>query len=196
MSRPQSSPLPEGDVLIHCGDWSSHSSSHSEGLSFDAWLASQPHQHILIVRGNHDPPNATFPLSGAIYATRPQKCEVRGVTFDLVPYFHRGRLGSFKPTAQILVSHEPPHNVLDRCIGGKRAGTHCLRRAVERAAWSPYVWLCGHIHEAAGAERVRFGKGARATVCVNGCNANPGLAKKLVLGPLVINLQANQTVMG
>ena len=93
------------------------------------------------------------------------------------------------PVGDVLVSHEPPRNVLDRCTGGKRAGSGCLRTAVERATTSPRLWLCGHIHEAAGAERVRFGRGARATVCVNAANANPGLAKRLVLGPIVIDLE-------
>ena len=93
------------------------------------------------------------------------------------------------PTGDVLISHEPPSGVLDRCIGGKRAGSRCLRSAVERAVAAPRLWLCGHIHEGAGAERVRFGKGATATVCVNAANANPGLAKRLVLGPLVVELE-------
>ena len=50
------------------------------------------------------------------------------------------------------------------------------------------MWLCGHIHEASGAERVRFGRGAAATVVVNAANANPGLAKRLVLGPVVVDV--------
>ena len=36
--------------------------------------------------------------------------------------------------------------------------------------------------------RVRFGKRAPATVCVNAANANPGLARRLVLGALLVDL--------
>ncbi|KAL1520102.1 hypothetical protein AB1Y20_023575 [Prymnesium parvum] len=185
-------PLPHGDVLVHCGDWSSHGDAEQVAAAarrFDAWLAAQPHTTILVLRGNHDPPSAEFPLSGAVYATTPTRVEVGELDFDLVPYFHQGRLGRFVPTADVLVTHEPPHGILDRCIGGKRVGSPCLRRAVRQSRAPPRLWLFGHIHEAAGAEVARFGRDAQATACVNACNANPGLAKRLVVGPLVVDLQ-------
>ena len=60
----------------------------------------------------------------------------------------------------------------------------------------PRLWLCGHIHEAAGAaERVRFGGGRRggrgavpSTMVVNAANANDGYASRLVTLPTVIDL--------
>lgn len=183
--------LPPGDVLIHCGDWCGHGSAEAisaSALQLDEWLASQPHEHKVVVRGNHDPPTATFPRSDALYATEVMSVELAGVTFALAPYFLPGRLRGRLPAADVLVSHVPPRGVLDLCTSGDRAGSDCLRRAVERATEKPRVWLCGHIHEASGAERVRFGRGAAATVVVNAANANPGLAKRLVLGPVVVDV--------
>ena len=72
-----------------------------------------------------------------------------------------------------------------------------LRGAVERASGRPRLWLCGHIHESSGAELTRFRsrRGGRdaGTVCstlvANAANANPGLAKRLVSGPMRIELR-------
>ena len=92
--------LPEGDVLVHCGDWSHHGTPErvrAAQAELDTWLAAQPHKHKLIVRGNHDSVDATFPLSRAVYATTPMRIELDGVTFSLVPYFHPGRLGRHVP---------------------------------------------------------------------------------------------------
>jgi len=46
-------PLPDGDVLIHCGDFTNHGSL-AEVLDFAEWFASQPHPRKLCVPGNHD----------------------------------------------------------------------------------------------------------------------------------------------
>ena len=51
--------LPDGDVLIHCGDVLLNSrSADAESLAsiteFNSWLADQTHLHKLVVAGNHD----------------------------------------------------------------------------------------------------------------------------------------------
>lgn len=45
--------LPEGDVLIHAGDFSSTGLKH-ECEDFFEWFASQPHKHKILIAGNHD----------------------------------------------------------------------------------------------------------------------------------------------
>ena len=84
--------LPEGDVLIHCGDfapgpiWPNGESVRPDEAQarFDSWLAVQPHPLKVVVRGNHDPRHALFPRSGAVYATSPRalELEVRGPNAD------------------------------------------------------------------------------------------------------------------
>ena len=108
--------LPAGDVLLHCGDFAkdgSAGSRHEALRRFDAWLAEQPHELKLVVRGNHDPRHVTFPLSGALYASSPTSMEFRSVMFHLVP-FTRGRLRAPIPACDILATHSPPLNVLDK----------------------------------------------------------------------------------
>eukprot|EP00933_Yihiella_yeosuensis_P071284 TRINITY_DN79492_c0_g1_i1.p1 TRINITY_DN79492_c0_g1~~TRINITY_DN79492_c0_g1_i1.p1 ORF type:complete len:334 (-),score=36.19 TRINITY_DN79492_c0_g1_i1:43-1044(-) len=46
-------PIPDGDVLVHCGDFTSHGSLE-EVKRFADWFGSQPHSTKLLVPGNHD----------------------------------------------------------------------------------------------------------------------------------------------
>ena len=222
LSPGTTSTLPAGDVLVHCGDFSRDGGGRaSSAVRFDEWLATQPHPHKLVVRGNHDRASSTFGVSGAYYASA--KCRtttVYGLTFGLVPYSRHPL--STVPECDILVTHEPPRQVRDLCRRGYCVGSESLRYAVEASAKKPRLWLCGHIHEGRGAERVRFrsrqrqrgptvcskqdgnvakwrgaaaeehsvppGRWVGETVVVNAANANDGLAKRLVCGPIVIDL--------
>lgn len=46
-------PLPDGDVLIHCGDFS-NIGEKAQVIDFVEWLNSQPHKHKIFIAGNHD----------------------------------------------------------------------------------------------------------------------------------------------
>lgn len=45
--------LPDGDVLIHCGDFSSHGTPNETHRFLD-WFEAQPHQYKILIAGNHD----------------------------------------------------------------------------------------------------------------------------------------------
>ena len=45
--------VPEGDVLVHAGDFSSFGQS-IEISQFARWLKEQPHKHKLFIWGNHE----------------------------------------------------------------------------------------------------------------------------------------------
>ena len=45
--------LPDGDVLIHSGDFSQYG-INLETQAFLDWFASQPHRHKILIGGNHD----------------------------------------------------------------------------------------------------------------------------------------------
>jgi hypothetical protein len=155
----------------------------------DEWLSRLEAPTKLVLRGNHDPPVAAFPLSGATYVTSVSQFEAAGLSFTLVPYC-KGPLRGKLPPSDVLVSHVPPKRVLDRATGGEEAGDDSLRTAVRRATRKPRLWLFGHIHEGAGAARVRFGTRADpATVLVNAANANPGIARRLIQGPVMIEVE-------
>lgn len=52
-SQHHSLKIPDGDVLIHCGDFTNHG-SFAEVQSFAKWFLAQPHKHKVLVPGNHD----------------------------------------------------------------------------------------------------------------------------------------------
>ena len=45
--------LPEGDMLIHAGDWT-YKGAAPKVDNFLAWFAGQPHKHKLFLAGNHE----------------------------------------------------------------------------------------------------------------------------------------------
>ena len=46
--------IPEGDVLIHAGDFMWSGRNYEEIIDFDVWLGSLPHKHKIVIAGNHD----------------------------------------------------------------------------------------------------------------------------------------------
>ena len=45
--------LPQGDVLIHAGDWTG-TGTKKQVTDFIDWFASQPHPHKILIAGNHE----------------------------------------------------------------------------------------------------------------------------------------------
>lgn len=65
---------------------------------------------------------------------------------------HLDRLAAQIDSRTIMVAHPPPWGIRDRVAGRWHAGSRGLRRLVEKV--SPAVLICGHIHEAAGIEKL------------------------------------------
>ena len=45
--------LPEGDVLIHAGDWTG-TGTQKQVIDFIRWFSDQPHKHKILIAGNHE----------------------------------------------------------------------------------------------------------------------------------------------
>jgi len=185
--------LPDGDVLLHLGDFAIDASSikKRDALQrFDKWLAQQPHPHKIVLRGNHDPFTVSFPNSNSTYIATPQALEINGWKLSCVPFVTHRRYQV--PPGDAIVTHIPPKAILDRCESGALAGCSYLRSSVEKMAGKspPRLWLCGHIHESRGHKYVRFGHpGTPETLVINAANANPGIACALIHGPVVTDLR-------
>lgn len=200
---PGGTTLPEGDILLHLGDFAIDSSIKKTKKAiekFDAWLARQPHRTKIVLRGNHDPFSVQFPLSEANFFSRPKSIAIDGrLSMTLVPYTSARNLSSswrkLPMFCDVLISHSPPKGILDKCYNGASAGCQSLRGKVERMiAGPPYLWLCGHIHEGRGSETVAFGLSPRETLVVNTANANSGRASRIDAGPVVIDISAEGIV--
>jgi predicted phosphohydrolase len=135
---------------------------------FDAWLAGLPHRHKVVIAGNHDflfegePERARRLLPSAIYL-RDEGVELDGFRFwgsPWQPWFHdwafnlpRGPALAAKwalipARTDVLLTHGPPHGILDRTVAGEPVGCEELTLALARVR--PRLHVFGHIHEAYG----------------------------------------------
>lgn len=176
--------VPDGDVLIHCGDVDS-------GLEdFGSWLGDLPHRHILLTWGNHDRGAERNPHEAATILRRAAQREVHilvsetvtidGKTFYGAPYSNPFGNWAFMPSeggqfnlyqsipenADVVFNHGPPLGYGDRIVSGKHVGSLALRDRLWHVR--PRLVFCGHIHEAYGRYDIDWGPDAlRATTLYN-----------------------------
>ena len=207
--------LPQADVLIHLGDFSIDYPKYKIKNALqrlDHWLAKQPCSYKIVLRGNHDPPQWTFHASQTRYITRPQLVALAGGRFQVlcIPWISPRILASSwrklsidttSNHVDILASHSPPKNILDRTYSKSHAGCPTLRKKVETqmlVTGPPRVWMCGHIHEGRGYTLHTFQKqssilqGDKQTLVINAANANGGPAKFIQHGPILFDIPDSQ----
>jgi len=181
-------PLPPGDVLVHCGDFT-NSGREKSIRKFVTWFASQPHPNKIFIGGNHD-----LTLDAQLRPGRPghavvteaaSTCHyledagctiaVPGASAPMLFYgspwqpafwgaFNLPRGGSalgdrwrqVPAGVDVLLTHTPPHGVLDGVPRSGSVGCELLRHEVVHRV-RPRVHVFGHIHEHGGQTcRVRF----------------------------------------
>lgn len=158
--------VPDGDVLIHAGDLTAHGSLE-DVEAFNEWLGQFPHPHKVVICGNHDwcfqnePDEARKRLTNATYL-QDSGCKIGGLTFYGSPWtplffdwafmlpdaelFDKWAL--FPPRVDVLITHGPPHGILDVTNRNEHAGSLTLLHRVREL--KPRLHVFGHIHEAAG----------------------------------------------
>lgn len=162
--------VPDGDVLVHAGDFLNGGFDLRELVEFNDWLGSQPHRYKVVIAGNHDHLFEKFPelarslLYNATYYLENSGAAIEGFLFwgsPVQPEFMdwafnvpRGpairRYWDMIPTAtDVLITHGPPLGVLDRVHpAGEHLGCLELTYAIERV--KPQLHVFGHIHGGAG----------------------------------------------
>lgn len=134
--------LPEGDILIHCGDFLGGPLDHqwAQISEFNHWLDEQPFEHKIVIAGNHDhllglpeyAAQARAELKDCTYL-QDESCKVAGLRFYGSPWtpdffpkhwvFNqpRGskqtkeRWAQIPSNTDVLLTHGPPHGTLDVC---------------------------------------------------------------------------------
>ena len=160
--------LPEGDILIHAGDFSGRGRV-SEAQQFLDWFGSRPHPHKVLIAGNHDficekePALFDSMVPDNVIYLNDSGVEIEGVKIwgsPIQPWFfdwafnrQRGadiakHWALIPEDTDILVTHGPPYGILDRTDDGKLVGCEELIKVVERIR--PKIHVFGHIHEAHG----------------------------------------------
>jgi predicted phosphodiesterase len=151
--------LPEGDILIHCGDYC-HFGYEEETDSFDEWLGKQNFAHKFVVKGNHD---FDKPLTNAVMLGD-LSVIVEGVLFGGLNYLDPEVTYRNFSKLDVLISHEPPLGILDGTGGDLE-----ILEIVSRA--NPKLHVFGHIHSGYGeVERINT-----LFVNVSSCDVNYNL---------------------
>jgi Icc-related predicted phosphoesterase len=159
--------VPDGDVLIHAGDFTMFSKSMKAIVDFNDWLGELPHRHKTVIPGNHEfflaaDPSKRSVLNNAhvlvnegimIDGLRIWGSPVTplyGGAFGLSAAEDRKRLYSRIPEdTDILITHGPPFGILDsRSNSGFHSGCRELFDAV--MCVRPKLHLFGHVHGAHG----------------------------------------------
>ena len=166
--------IPDGDVLIHAGDFTGHL-AHQERdlLLLNNWLGTLPHKHKLLVPGNHDKILETQPdFARALLFNATvlidQEVTIDGIRFYGSPwtpefcnwYFMKPRgeaiaekWAMIPEGTDVLVSHGPPMGILDEVMNfncknseweSKHVGCQDLMDRVR--VIKPQAHVFGHIH--------------------------------------------------
>ncbi len=191
--------LPAGDVLIHAGDFCG-SGRREQVVEFAAFFRALPHRHKIVIAGNHDRAleldpdlgpalfegchyllDAGVTIEGLSVWGSPWQPEYHSMAFNLP----RGRAlrerWALIPTdVDVLVTHGPPHGILDRTLSDHEAGCDELLAALQRVR--PRLHVFGHIHEGYGRHEEHGTLFVNASICTPAYEpTNP---------PVVVDLQA------
>lgn len=174
--------VPDGDALVHCGDFTFQGSAH-EIIAFDKWLQKQQHRYKVVIAGNHElsfehaPEAAQRLLKTPIYLEQ-ASIVIEGVKFfgsPYTPWFYdwafnlpRGQALAEKweqipDDVDVLATHGPPYGIFDLNTQGEHCGDEDLLQAVERK--KPKIHAFGHIHGAADAAQLGETLFVNASIC-------------------------------
>lgn len=160
--------LPKGDVLLHAGDIS-HRGKEEEVLDFLSWFSKLNYQHRIFIGGNHDffleKNRKAFQkiIPEGITYLNDSGTEINGIKIwgsPVIPWFYnwafnvprgqsiRKHWEKIPLDTNILITHGPPHGILDQVVTGRHIGCKDLIEIVSNI--KPKVHLFGHIHESYG----------------------------------------------
>jgi len=165
--------IPDGDVLIHSGDFCRGRTVPLEAVRhFNDDMSALPHKHKLFVAGNHDLPLALDAEAARAMLTAVTYLEDSGVTIDGVKFYgspwqpeHRfwafnlarrcpelkAKWAAVPDDTDVLITHSPPFGILDVSRSAyEEVGCELLRRRLE--TFSPKLHVFGHVHEGRGQE--------------------------------------------
>ncbi len=159
--------VPPGDILIHSGDFGPRGTL-ADLREFHAWFAAHPHPHKVFVAGNHDwcfqeQEQESRTIMREVIYLQDESAEVLGVKVYGSPWqpwfldwafnLPRGKAlariwAKIPADTDVLVTHSPPHGILDTTEEGQACGCADLLERIELL--QPKLHLFGHIHEGYG----------------------------------------------
>jgi len=171
--------LPAGDILVHMGDFCLRG-DRGEYDKFVDWFVKQPHRYKVFIAGNHDRilEREKLPVPDGVYYLEDSAIEIEGIKFYGSPWLPeffnwafnlpRGRPLQEKwvqipEDTQVLLTHGPPHKILDQCPGGSVGCEDLLERVLHLPKLQYHMF--GHIHESYGTEVFGSTMFVNASIC-------------------------------
>lgn len=165
--------IPPGDIIVHAGDFT-EAGTRSETLDFLNWFSTLPHEHKILVPGNHD-----FYLEkkiGLLEGIIPQKIhclidqevKINNYKFWGSPFtpgngrwaFNKSRGREIRTHWELipadtdfLITHSPPYGVMDELDNKQHIGCEELLKRIKRIKVGHHIF--GHIHDDYGIVRTR-----------------------------------------
>lgn len=183
--------IPKCDVLIHAGDITGRGTL-KDVKDFAKWIRKQPATHKIIIAGNHDwpfyhqPKKSIEVLGDSCIYLEDSEYIIDGIKFYGMPwsprfgnwafYFERGSKEIYDKCRQIpldtniLITHGPPHGILDLTSGDIFAGCQTIRNRIHNLE-NLKTHVFGHIHEGQGQKELNGIQFINASICT--LNYNP-----------------------
>lgn len=121
--------VPDGDIFIHAGDFSA-CGEINEIVEFNEWLGELPHQHKIVISGNHElslDPTFTHPLTAHSCGHRSKQS-----LFDEIPL-----LGHEKEKLEEVVNTKNVKNALTNCTYLEDSGVELYGIKFWGTPWQP-----------------------------------------------------------
>ena len=199
-------PIPDGDILIHCGDMTGRGNYH-EFISIGNWFREMKERfkHRIMIAGNHDwglELNKRIILhdhfdKDLIYL-QDESVELEGIKFYGTPWmppfmdwaFMREEeklsmyYANIPEDTEVLITHCPPYGIRDMESEPRRCGSHAL---CERIKQLPNLkhHVFGHIHEDYGSETIEG-------ISFHNCSSLNG-NYRYQNPPIIINIEKEET---
>ena len=161
--------IPEGDVLIHAGDFSISRDSSVDLLEFAKWFQALPYKHKILVPGNHDwcfqnnenwsraqlPTvnvliNEEVIIEGLKFYGTPYQPIFCDWAFNLPPTQLKVEMDKIPLDTNILITHAPPYGILDKVSRQNAGSVGCRILSKKVAVIRPKLHIFGHIHSGYG----------------------------------------------
>lgn len=160
------------DFIIHAGDISSRGSSEELKKFFKWYNSLEGYKHKIFIAGNHDFFFEQYPRDLINQLLKPypdiiylqdESVTLEGLKIYGSPYqpeffdwafnLKRGeqlaqKWSEIPEDTDLLITHGPPHKILDEVLSGEKVGCEALIDRVLKV--NPLFHVFGHIHEAYG----------------------------------------------
>jgi len=177
--------VPDGDVLIHCGDFHGSGDWSINLYYFIEWVKELPHKHKILVPGNHDwifekeYDRAMKIVDGSMEVLLDSGIEIDGVKFYGTPsqpiFFNwafnhssmkrKQHYDMIPQDTDVLITHTPLYGYCDEVDRGHVGCELLLNRVLQV---SPKLHIFGHIHEGYGIMENENTKFINCSICDGG----------------------------